>query len=209
MTSDGRRRYAERVRLGMREAVMEAVERLVLDRGWQATRMTDVAELAGVSRQSLYQLFGSREALAQEYVLYEADRFLRSVEQAVRGRPDDPVAATAAALDVFLTDAAESAVIKAALGGTGTGSAEGAELLPLVTTRGLPVLETAVERLTGVVGELWPGFRDEDVRLFSESVVRLAISHLTTPSSGPERATEDVTRLLTPFIREAQRRAGA
>jgi AcrR family transcriptional regulator len=182
----------------MRAAVLQAVEDLVRDRGWEATRMADVATLAGVSRQTLYQLYGSREALAQAYVLRETDRFLTSVLGAVRGRADDPFAAMEAGLDAFLTGAADNVMVKAVLTGP-----VGNELLPLVTTQALPVIQIAEDLLTDVIAELWPAFRAEDARLFAGSIVRLAISHVTAPTTSPETAVRDLTRLLAPFVSQA------
>jgi AcrR family transcriptional regulator len=182
----------------MRAAVLQAVEDLVRDRGWEATRMADVAGLAGVSRQTLYQLYGSREALAQAYVLRETERFLASVLDAVRGRAGDPFAAMEAGLEAFLTGAADNVMVKAVLQGPA-----GNELLPLVTTQALPVIEIAEEMLTGVITELWPRFREDDARLFAGSIVRLAITHVTTPTAGPETTAREITRLLTPFVSQA------
>ncbi|GAA0282735.1 TetR/AcrR family transcriptional regulator [Cryptosporangium japonicum] len=184
-------RYVERARAGMREAVLDAVEMLVLDRGWQHTRMADVADAAGVSRQTVYQLFGSRDELAQQYVLREADRFLGTVEDAVAASADDPYRAVEAALDAFLTGAADNPMVKAILCGD--------DLLPLVTTQGLPVIELARERLIGVIGVHWPFLDPGDVRLFAETVARLAISHATVASGD---AVREITRVLRPFITE-------
>jgi AcrR family transcriptional regulator len=182
----------------MRESILQAVEDLIRDRGWEATRMADVASLAGVSRQTLYQLYGSRDALAQAYVLRETERFLGSVVDAVRGRADDPLAAIEAGLDVFLTGAADSVMVKAILQGHA-----GDELLPLVTTQGLPVIQAAEHVLTDVIAELWPQIQADDARLFAGSIVRLAISHITTPTSTPETTVKDIVRLLTPFASQA------
>lgn len=193
-----RQRYVERARLAMREAILRAVEDLIRDRGWEATRMADVAGLAGVSRQTIYQLYGSREELAQAYVLRETERFLGSVADAVRGRADDPLAAIEAGLHVFLAGAADNVMIKALLQGHASN-----ELLPLITTQALPVIQVAEEVLTGVIGELWPRIHAEDARLFAGSIARLAISHITTPTSAPETTVRDITRLLTPFVAQA------
>ncbi|MFG1928340.1 TetR family transcriptional regulator [Cryptosporangium sp. NPDC048952] len=189
MNTEGRRRHAERVREGMREAILDAVEALVRDRGWQETRMADVADAAEVSRQTVYQLFGSREELAQQYVLREADRFLGTVESAVAVHADDPYAAVEAALDAFLTGAADNLMVKAILSGD--------DLLPLVTTQGLPVIEMARERLIAVIGVHWPFLDAGDVRLFAETVARLAISHATVATGD---AAHDISRVLRPFI---------
>ena len=52
--------------------------------------MADIAVAAGVSRQTLYKEFGSREEFAQVLVMREAERFLDAVEQAVGQHLDDP-----------------------------------------------------------------------------------------------------------------------
>ncbi|TQS42265.1 TetR/AcrR family transcriptional regulator [Cryptosporangium phraense] len=191
-----RRSYVERVRAGMRDAVFDAVEQLIRDRGWQQTRMADVADAAGISRQTVYQLFGSREELAQQYVLWEADRFLGTVSDAVAAHADDPYQAIEAALDAFLTGAADNPMVKAILGGD--------DLLPLVTTQSWPVIEVARERLVAVIGVYWPQLEAGDVRLFAETVVRLAISHVTVAGGD---ALGDITRVLRPFITEVFHRA--
>jgi AcrR family transcriptional regulator len=185
----------------MRESTLRAVEELIRDRGWEATRMADVADRAGVSRQTLYQLYGSRDALAQAYVLSETEQFLGSVVDAVRGRADDPFAAIEAGLDAFLTGAADSVMVKAILQGHA-----GDELLPLVTTQGLPVIQAAEQALTDVIAELWPRIQADDARLFAGSIVRLAISHVTAPTSTPEATVKDIVRLLTPFAVQALNR---
>lgn len=193
-----RQRYVERARLAMRDAILRAVEDLIRDRGWEATRMADVADLAGVSRQTIYQLYGSREDLAQAYVLRETERFLDSVADAVRGRADDPLAATEAGLSAFFAGAADNVMVKALLHGHASN-----ELLPLLTTQAHPVIHVAEAVLTEVIDELWPQIRADDARLFAASIVRLAISHITTPTSDPETTVKDITRLLTPFIAQA------
>src|SRR3712207_2963537 len=107
-------------------------------RPWAEVTMAEVATAAGVSRQTLYKEFGSRQELAQAYVLREADRFLGTVEDAVTAHLDDPVTALSAAFDVFLAAAADDPLVRAVVSGDG-----GDELLVLVTTQGHPVLERA------------------------------------------------------------------
>ena len=73
--------------------------------------MGDIAAAAGVSRQTLYKEFGSRDEFAQAFVMREVDRFLAAVEAAVREHLDDPPTALSAAFDVFLTAAAEDPLV--------------------------------------------------------------------------------------------------
>ncbi len=52
--------------------------------------MADVAPPPGVSRQTLYKEFGSRDEFAQAFVLREAERFIDAVEGALDAHLDDP-----------------------------------------------------------------------------------------------------------------------
>nr|MDT0665759.1 helix-turn-helix domain-containing protein [Micromonospora sp. DSM 115978] len=101
--SPQRPRFVASTRLRLRETLLDAAAEVLSERGgWRDTRMADVAACAGVSRQTLYQHFGNRDALAEALLLREADRFLNDVERAVVEHRDDAQAATAAAFEVFL-----------------------------------------------------------------------------------------------------------
>ncbi len=50
---------------------------------WDRLRMADVARQAGVSRQTLYYEFGSRDALAQAVALREAQRYSDGASAAI------------------------------------------------------------------------------------------------------------------------------
>src|SRR5438270_4610939 len=64
------------------ETIMTAVDDLVRSRGWSATTMSDVAGAAGVSRQTLYNEFGSRSALVEAYVTREIEQLIAEVTEA-------------------------------------------------------------------------------------------------------------------------------
>src|SRR5436305_1912077 len=53
-------------RNGSREAIVDAAERLFLERGFGAVSMDDLAEAAGVARRTLYNQFASKEELFRE-----------------------------------------------------------------------------------------------------------------------------------------------
>ena len=77
--------------------------------------MSDVAGAAGVSRQTLYKEFGSRDEFAQAFVIHVGERFLGDVDAAVREHLDDPRAAINAALETFLRTAGEDSVVRVLL----------------------------------------------------------------------------------------------
>ena len=113
--------------------------------------MADIAAAAGVSRQTLYKEFGSRDEFAQAFVIHEGERFLDDVEAAVREHLDDPRAAVGAALETFLRTAGEDPLVRILLSDDGTGG-----MLPFVTTQGMPVVLWATARLSTTIEEGWP-----------------------------------------------------
>jgi TetR/AcrR family transcriptional regulator of autoinduction and epiphytic fitness len=56
-------------RNGSREAIVEAAERLFLERGFGAVSMDDLALAAGVARRTLYNQFASKEEIFREMLL--------------------------------------------------------------------------------------------------------------------------------------------
>jgi len=94
--------YALAARELLRNTLLDGARDELQRRPWAEITMADIAAAAGVSRQTLYKEFGSREAFAQAFVLRESDRFLNAVEQAVREHLDDPATALSAAFEVFL-----------------------------------------------------------------------------------------------------------
>ena len=54
---------------GSRDAIVEAAERLFLERGFGAVSMDELAEAAGVARRTLYNQFSSKEEIFREMLL--------------------------------------------------------------------------------------------------------------------------------------------
>lgn len=54
--------YAEASRALLRDSVLDAMRDLLLTRDWSAITLSDVARAAGISRQTIYNEFGSRQA---------------------------------------------------------------------------------------------------------------------------------------------------
>lgn len=184
----------------LRETTFAAVRELLVDRDWGAVKMAEIAAGAGVSRQTLYNEFGSREALAQAFILAEVELFVSAVRGAVTANADNPTAALSAAFQVFLEAAEHDPLVRAIVAGDGTDG-----LLALVTTHGEPVLERATAQLCAVLQEHWPAASATDARLLADAVVRLAISYAALPG-GPSGVTAaSVGELLGPFIERALR----
>ncbi|MFD4349254.1 TetR/AcrR family transcriptional regulator [Streptomyces coelicoflavus] len=99
-----------------RESLLDAAYTALARRPWYAVRMVDVAAAAGVSRQTLYNEFGSKEGLARALVRRAADGYLAGVERALSG-PSDPGERLAATAEWMLSAAHDNALVRALLTG--------------------------------------------------------------------------------------------
>lgn len=191
--------YREAARGLLRETLFDAARRLLADRPWAQISMAEVARAAGVSRQTLYAQFGSRDEFAQQFVIREGRRFLDEVERAIHAHLDDPARAILAGMEAFLVSAAEDPLVRLLLSDDGTGG-----MLPLVTTRSRPVLEWASARLSAAIRDGWPAIGEADAALLADVFVRLALSYVTMPPSGSAvEAAESAATLLGPSLSQA------
>ena len=200
---EARTPYPQAARQLLRDTLFAAARDEVQQRPWSQITMAEIAAAAGVSRQTLYNEFGSRDEFGQAFVIHEGERFLDDVDAAVREHLDDPRAAVGAALETFLRTAGEDPLVRILLSDDGT-----AGLLPFVTTQGMPVVQWATARLTATIEQGWPQAPPAKARLLAESLVRLAISHVTAPTDSPEAIATQTGELLGPFIDEALGEAG-
>lgn len=189
--------YREAARELLRETLLDAARDELGRRSWGEVTMGDIAGTAGVSRQTLYKEFGSREEFARALVMREGDRFLVAVEGALRERLDDPRAALAAAFDVFLTAAGEDPLVRSIV-------FDGAQngLLPLVTTEGEAIVGRAAERLAGAMVAGWPMLERDAADRLAQCLVRLAISYATLPAGPAGPTAASVSILLAPYLED-------
>ena len=114
-----------------RDALLATARDVVVAGDWERMPLAELASRAGVSRQTLYKEFGSKDGLAQALSAHETEIFLRELATVIESHPDDPVAGTRAAVEHTLRTGADDPLLKSILS-----SARGpSELLPLLTTR--------------------------------------------------------------------------
>src|SRR3977135_2707524 len=75
--------YAEASRVLLRDAILDGMRDMLLARDWSSITLSDVAKAAGISRQTIYNEFGSRQGLAEGYALRLADRLVDAVDNAI------------------------------------------------------------------------------------------------------------------------------
>lgn len=187
--------YAEASRNLLREMVLDAMRGLLLVKDWSGITLSDVAGAAGVSRQSIYNEFGSRQGLAQGYALRLADRLVDEVGAAISmnvGRAD--VAFLAGFRAFFAASAADPLVISLL-----TGVAK-PDLLQIITIDSAPIITRCSARLADVLSGGWIAIEADDAGVLARAIVRLAMSYVSMPPEADHDVAADLARLLGPFV---------
>ena len=168
----------------LRESLLAAAAEDLAANGFAGLRMADVASRVGVSRQTVYNEFRNKEGLVQAVALHRTAEYLAGVEQRLLEAPD-PFDGMRNALMFMLEQAASDRLVTSVVTG-----ADAEDLLPFLTTRGLPVLVPATELVAKHLRLRWPALPVEHADQSAETIVRLALSHLLLPSGPPERAVD-------------------
>jgi len=86
-----------------RERILDAAAVAFRERGFAATRLSDIAERANLQAPSLYYHFGSKEELIEEVLSLGVKRTFEQVQQAVAEVPDDdPLGRLRAAIETHI-----------------------------------------------------------------------------------------------------------
>jgi AcrR family transcriptional regulator len=178
-----------------RDALLDAAYDVVVAGRWQAVRMVDVAGAAGVSRQTLYNEFGSKDALAHALAMREANRFIEGTNRCLADvHPAAPMDAVAAATEWTIREAADNPLLKAIL------TDDTSELLPFLTTRGEAVIGAARADIERYWRAHWPQIPAADAALAAETVARLIVSYLVLPSDGPDGSAEAIAARMSTVV---------
>ncbi len=173
----------------LRSRIIESAAEQTARSGWSSVTMAALAEAVDVSRQTVYNEVGSKQALAEAMVLREMTDFLAVVDRAFDDHPSDAVAAIRSAVQDILERAEANPLVRTIVAGE---SGANTELLPLLTTRSLGLLElaqvTTVRRLT----PLTPGLDDGRRAAAAEVIVRTVLSHVMQPSGAADEVARDV-----------------
>ncbi|MCW2870969.1 TetR family transcriptional regulator [Actinacidiphila oryziradicis] len=194
----------------VREALLDAALSALDAQPWVAVRMVDVAVAAGVSRQTLYNEFGSKEGLARALARRETDDFLAGVERALAAaehRGDDAGDSFAAATAWTLHTARHNALVRAAL--TGCRSDRLPDLAPDPAPRAYyrPRIEESAPspralvaefrtRAAGAFEHTHPKLDPADLGRACEAAVRLTLSYVIAPAASDNDACQQVARLV-------------
>ncbi len=168
------------------DAAFEAVARFGLSR----LTVDDVARLAGVSRQTVYRYFDSKDALILALVAREEEALLEGVRAAHREAPSLREAIRRSVL-YCLRSTREHPLLDRLL------ASEPEVLLPYLTTRAGGLIDRARLTLETLVAER-DEVRPELAPRAADMAVRAIVSYTLTPSDEPpERIAREIARILT------------
>ena len=186
--------YRNDARRRMREDALDAAADEVLAHGWRGLQVRTVATRVGVSRQTLYKIFGDKDGLSQALVIRHVERVLDDVDGAMAGY-DAMHDQWAAAVRCTLATAAEDPLAKAVLL-----SDSSDEFLPLLTSRGAPVLTLAQRRLSAAVLARHPGLDPARVAAAADAATRLTLSHIVMPLRATDEVAEEVAAMVSGWL---------
>ncbi|WP_345016117.1 TetR/AcrR family transcriptional regulator [Streptomyces shaanxiensis] len=189
-----------------RESLLDAAYTALARRPWSAVRMVDVAAAAGVSRQTLYNEFGSKEGLARALVRREADGYLAGIDRALATHSDARERLTATA-EWTAALARDNALVRAMLTGCWNERLPSPTLSAVPSSSAVPAQRradgplpspgdfVAIVRDRAVAILSGPGSNKSDAADLSRScelVVRLALSCVAAPPG--EGGVSDLVR---------------
>ncbi|CCH16557.1 TetR/AcrR family transcriptional regulator [Micromonospora lupini] len=186
----------------LRDTIVDAARARTIAAGWDAVRMGGVATAAGVSRQTVYNEFGSKGGLAEALARREVDRFVGDVRAALLAHGADVRAGAYAAIAHTLATAADNPLVKAILTSARGGSDE---LLPYLTTRAEVVLTEASGALLDWAGDQLPGADQAALTFAADTIVRLVVSHIVLPREPIEQTATALANLAVHLFSAAVR----
>lgn len=177
-------------------AVFDSLRALLLEHPWGEVTLEAVARDAGVSRQTLYNAFGSRNGLAQAYTEALADALCDVIEETLAAYPDDAATGLEQALLVYLETSVADPLIQRVRAGEAHH-----DLVRIVTTDAGPLLVRVAGRLEAAVVAAWPQVPADRVALLGRVVARLALSYVSMPpeyDESPAALAAGLAAVLTP-----------
>lgn len=198
-----------------REALLDAALSALAESPWGAVRMVDVAATAGVSRQTLYNEFGSKEGIARALARREADDFLDGFGHALVAacrQGADPGDCLAAATALTLHTARTGPLVRATLTGCRGDRVPAAAVVTVPAQRRLRAHQedqplTATEVVAGMRARAalalergFPRLDPADVAWACEAAVRLGLAYVVAPAGTDEEACLQVARLVRTLL---------
>jgi AcrR family transcriptional regulator len=187
--------FAQASKQLLRNSLLDGMRELLRDRDWSAVTMADVAAAAGVSRQTVYNEFASRQGLAEAYALRLTDHFVDQVANAILAHEGQAKIALAEGFSNFFATAAEDPLIQSLL----TGQAK-PDLLRLITTDAEPLITNASGRIVDLLQTSWVRADEPTAVRIARAIVRMALSYVSMPPETDRDVADDLAEIFGPVV---------
>ena len=191
--------YATASKQLLRDTLLDGLRDLLVEKDWAKVTMADVARFAGVSRQTVYNEFSSRNGLAQAYALRLVDQFVAEIDAAVHAHPGDVEGALAAGFAGFFDSAAGDPMIASLVSGEAK-----PDLLKLITTDSAPLIEAATAQLDELFQQSWIALPGAVSGAIARMITRIALSYVSMPPEADFDVPADLAAVMTPAIEAAR-----
>ncbi|MGO3328548.1 TetR/AcrR family transcriptional regulator [Gordonia sp. (in: high G+C Gram-positive bacteria)] len=192
--------YASASKQLLRNTLLDGLRELLLENDWARVTMSDVAQFAGVSRQTVYNEFSSRNGLAQAYALRLVEQFTAEITAAVESTRGDVEGAFTVGFAGFFASAADDPMIASLVSGEAK-----PDLLKLITTDSAPLIEAATANLDTLLQQSWIAMSAEASGRIARTITRMALSYVAMPPEADFDVAADLARVMTPAITQARR----
>jgi AcrR family transcriptional regulator len=190
----------------LRDRLLDAAAAAFREQGWRRLTMAKIADRAGVSRQTVYNEFGTKQQMAEQLIMREVETFLAIVREQFQAE-DEFVPAVRSAVAGALETAERNALLRSVLESDQSGDAE---LLPFIV-QSQWLIDRATAFLVDLVAQRFPDLAvpGDKIVVALECVVRLVLSHVTRPSRSPQETADDLAFLVAAVLAGAQVGQGA
>ena len=192
----GEESQARRIARQKRTELLDAAVAELLETGWRGLQMQAVATRVGVSRQTVYNTFGSRDGLAGAMVEHLTDSFLDGFEEAFAGAAGGSVAAgVEAGVRYALSRASGDPALRAMLGLDAD-----QPFLELLTSGSAPIVTRTRERIPAWLSGRHPELDPARLTQVAELLARLTLSEIVQPVQDADAAAAAVTEMVTGYL---------
>jgi AcrR family transcriptional regulator len=185
--------FRAKVQQMLHDTVLDVARRRLLETDWSEVRLVDVADEVGVSRQTIYNMFGTKDQLGEALFMREGLRYLDGALSRL-DQAESLEAAIRSTLAWALDEARANQTLVRALEMARQGEADA--VLPYLTVYVDVLLSPLRDSLVQASAERWPELDPTQLGLGLEAGLRLIVSLLMSSSSqGDESMFEVVVAL--------------
>lgn len=201
--------FRDRMHSLLRTSILDAAWEAAAETDWRNVRMVDIAETVGVSRQTVYNEFGSKADVARALFEREVATFQHGLVASMEGADSVPDAAHRL-LTWLLSEIRAHAMVQSMLRDARDQRSEG-EMLRMLTVNAhlfaVPIRTMLLEEFS----RRWPGTNPQSADLAIDLTIRWTLTQVIVPSDFEEAEVIDriVEMITVTLVSGSQRSASS